>query len=275
MDEILTISDQEYLRIITSVRTARNIDIASYQPAITKHRFARAAQIYGFKDIPSMIERLQTDKVFMDMFLKEIKASTTEMFRDPQTWLEIENILRDKLREEAILKIWVPDVCGDDELLSILVLLSRTEMLNKTTIYATSAYQHCLELCQKGFVDNKKYEISETNFKKMNEQNRLEDYVTPCNKGHRFSQQLLSKVIFLNQSVVKDNPPDKGMNLILFRNRSLYYSTPAKKRLLEQLTGSLLPGGYLALGIGENLNGMDVATQYTQVSKTEKIFRKK
>ncbi len=275
MDEIITISDEQYLRIITSIRTARNIDIASYQPIITKHRFARAARAYGFKDISSMINRLITDKVFMDMLLKEIKASTTEMFRDPQTWLELENILREKFKQEVMIKIWVPDVCGDDELHSILALLSKTGMLNKTMIYATSAYPHCLEICQKGFIDSKKYEISETNFKKMDEQNKIEEYVKPCDKGYRFAPELLSKVIFLNQSVVMDNPPDKGMGLILFRNRSLYYSTPAKKRLLDHLTNSLIPGGYLVMGIGENMNGLDAATQYTQVSKTEKIFRKK
>lgn len=275
MDEMLTISDEEYLRILATVRTARNIDLTNYQPIITKHRFVRFAQDHGFQSASMLIERLQTDKIFIELFLKSIKVSTTEMFRDPQTWIEINRLLNDKLKQEAMIKIWVPDVCGDDELNSLLILLSKNGMLHKSMVYATSAYQFCLDGCMTGTLDNKKYEISETNYKKMGDGNTLSEFVSQRDRFHKFSPQLLGKAIFIKQSVVNDNPPDQGFNLILFRNRSLYYTNPAKKKLLEQLSKSLIPGGYLVMGIGENINGLDVASQYTQISKSEKIFRKK
>lgn len=275
MDEMLTISDEEYLRILATVRTAGNIDLTNYQPMITKHRFVKFAQDHGFRNPSMLIERLQIDKIFMELFLKSVKVSTTEMFRDPQTWIEIDRLLKEKLKQETVIKIWVPDVCGDDELNSLLALLSKNGMLHKSMVYATSAFQFCLDNCMTGSIDNKKYEISETNYKKMGAGNSISEFVSPNDRFHRFSQQLLSKAIFIKQGDVSGNPPDQGFNLILFRNRTLYYTNAAKKRILDQLTRSLIPGGYLILGIGENMNGTESAPQYTQISKSEKIFRKK
>ncbi len=275
MDELFTISDEEYMRIAATLRTLRNIDLSYYQPVITKHRFARFAKAHGYTSTSMLIEKLQYDKKIADMLIDGIKVQTTEMFRDPQTWIELESILRDKLNQESIIKIWIPDICGDDELNSMLVALSRCKMLHKAMVYATSVNQGCISNAQKGEIDCKKYEASDANFKRMNAENNLQSYVTNCDKSYRFSPQLLEKAIFIKQSVLSDPPPDNGFNLILFRNRTLYYTQMAQKRLIESLTKSLLAGGYLVMGVGESISGLEQAAQYTQVSKTEKIFRKK
>lgn len=275
MESIITISDEEYLRIIAIIRTTRDMDLSNYQPSILKHRITRFAQLHGFMNITTIIDKMKMDKVFVDIFLKEVKAPTTEMFRDPQTWMEIDKILGERLKQESMVKIWIPDICGDDELYSMIAMLHRNGMLQKSLVYATSHYQSCIDGCQEGYIDKKKYEISNDNFMKMETGGSIADFIKPFDKGYKFSNQLLQKAIFIKQSVQNDNPPDQGFNLILFRNRLLYFNPGAKKRLVEQLTKSLLPGGYLILGIGENINGLDVANQYTQVSKTEKIYRKK
>jgi len=275
MDELFTITDEEYMRIVAVLRTTRNMDLSYYQPVITRHRFTRFAQAHGFTNASILIDKLQTDKVFADMLINQIKVQTTEMFRDPQTWTELETILTEKLSQETIIKIWIPDICGDDELNTMLVSLSRCRMLHKAIVYATSSSQNCIAEAQKGEIDSKKYEASDANFKRMSSINNLAEYVKACDKWYKFSPELLGKAIFIKQSVLSDPPPDKGFNLILFRNRALYYSQIAQKRLVDTLTKSLLTGGYLVLGVGENISGLDQASQYTQVSKTEKIFRKK
>ena len=275
MDEMLTITSEEYVRIAAALRNARDIDLSYYQPVVTRHRFTKFAQEHGFSKASMLIERIQTDKLFADMMISQIKVSTTEMFRDPQTWLEVEAILKERLSQESLIKIWIPDICGDDELSSMLVILSRCNMLHKSMVYATSEFQSCIAGAQKGEIDSKKYEASEGNLKRMMPEESLQNYVSPSDKWYILSRGLLSKAIFIKQSVLSDPPPDKGFNLILFRNRALYYTGKAKKRLIETLAGSLLPGGYLLLGIGENIGGADQEAQFVQASKTENIFRKK
>lgn len=275
MDELLTISDDEYRRIITTLRTVRDIDLTVYQPILLRHRFARFTCAHGYNNASVVIEKLLTDKLFVDMFLKEIRINTTEMFRDPQMWTELEQILVQKLNQETLLKIWVPDINGDDELNSLLLILDRNKMLNKSMVYATSPYLKCLEECQECLIDSKKYETSEANFQRMDPGNSLAQYLTKNDKYFAFSKELLGKAIFLKQSIINDAPPDKGFNLILLRNRTLAYSSNTRRNVLSKLTQCLVQGGYLVIGIGENLKGIEQSSQYVPVSKTENIFRKK
>jgi chemotaxis protein methyltransferase CheR len=197
------------------------------------------------------------------------------MFRDSEFWAELESIIIDRLSPERFIKIWVPDVCGDDELNTLLVILDRNRLMYKATIYATSQHQHALDDSRDSNIDFKKFEISEANFKRINEQNTLIPYLERQEKYYKFSPQLLDKVIFLRQRISQDPPPDNGFNLILFRNRSLYYNSMVRRTALEKIAQSLMPGGYLILGTGENIADTDLPQIITQVSKNEKIYKKK
>ena len=88
-------------------------------------------------------------------------------------------------------------------------------------------------------------------------------------------ESFLDKVIFIKQCLSKDTPPDKGFNLILFRNRCLFYNPTIRRTAIEKIGQSLMPGGYLAIGSGENLDETDQQVLLTQASKTEKIYKKK
>ena len=197
------------------------------------------------------------------------------MFRDSEFWAELESIIIDRLSPERFIKIWVPDVCGDDELNTLLVILDRNRLMYKATIYATSQHQHALDDSRDSNIDFKKFEISEANFKRINEQNTLIPYLERQEKYYKFSPQLLDKVIFRRQRTSQDPPPDNGFNLILFRNRSLYYNSMVRRTALEKIAQSLMPGGYLILGTGENIADTDLPQIITQVSKNEKIYKKK
>ena len=275
MEEVTTITDEELRRVITMVRTINDIDLGQYQPVILRHRICRFAALQGYKSASELVEKLISDRSLANIFLQKIMVQTTEMFRDAEFWGELEGIITDKLSAERFIKIWVPDICGDDELNTLLVIISRNNLLHKATIYATSQLQQAIDDSRNSNIDFKKFEISEANFKRIGDDNTLVPYLERQEKYYKFSPQLLDKVIFLRQSISNDTPPDKGFNLILFRNRSLYYNTTIRRTAIEKICQSLIPGGYLAIGTGENIIDADKQQTLTQVSKTEKIYRKK
>ena len=275
MEDLTNITDEELRRVIQTVRTIDDVDLGQLQTVILRHRVARFATLQGYESGAKLVDKLITDRSLIHIFLKKIYVPTTEMFRDSEFWTELEGIINDKLSTERFIKIWVPDICGDDELNTLLVILSRNNLLHKATIYATSQFQQAIDDSRESHIDTKKFEISEANFKRMDSDNSLIPYLERQEKFYKFSPQLLDKVIFLRQSVSKDPPPDKGFNLILFRNRCLYYNATTRRTTIEKTGQSLMPGGYLVLGAGENLAETDQQAILTQVSKTEKIYRKK
>ena len=275
MEDLTNITDEELRRIIQMVRTIDDVDLGQLQPVILRHRVWRFAMLQGFESASKLVEKLVTDRSLIHIFLQKISVPTTELFRDAEFWNELETIINDKLSIERFIKIWVPDICGDDELNSLLVILSRNNLLHKATIYATSPFQQVINNCKESYIDPKKFETSEANFKRIHSDNTLLPYLERLEKNYKFSPALLDKVIFLKQCVSTDPPPDKGFNLILFRNRCLYYNPTTRRTALEKIGQSLMPGGYLALGFGENLDETEQQALLTQASKTEKIYKKK
>ena len=275
MEELTTITDEELRRIITIVRTIDDIDLGKCPAVILRHRVSKFVTSQGFDSASQLLDKLITDRALIHIFLQKLAVPTTEMFRDAEMWTELEDTINQKLSPETFIKIWVPDVSGDDELNTLLVILSRNKLMNKATIYATSQMQHCIDESRNSMLDTKKFEISEANFKRINSENSLMPYVERQEKYYKFSPQLLDKVIFLKQSISTDPPPDKGFNLILFRNRGLYYNATIRRMVLDKICQSLMPGGYLVLGTGENLASPEQAATLTQVSKTENIYKKK
>ncbi|MCR5455626.1 MAG: hypothetical protein K6F33_11625 [Bacteroidales bacterium] len=274
MEDLTTITEEELRRVISTVRTINDIDLGQYQPVILRHRIFRLMALQGYESASKLVDKLITERSLINIFMQKIAIPTTEMFRDAEFWTELEGIINNKLSAERFIKIWVPDICGDYELNTLLVILSRNELLHKATVYATSQLQQTIDDSKNSCIDFKKFEISEANFKRIGNDNTLLPYLEKQEKYYKFSPQLLDKVIFLRQSISQDPPPDNGFNLILFRNRALYYNATTRSTAIEKICQSLIPGGYLAIGAGETIDDADQQT-ITQVSKTEKIYRKK
>ena len=274
MDEVLNISEEDFRRIVSAVRTASKVDLIHYEPLLLCHRFERFMQMQGYSSVSVLIEKIMQDRVFVDILLNRIRVQTTEMFRDPQMWRELEQNVFPRLRGESVIKIWVPDVCGDDELNTLLIMLDRNDLLSKSMVYATSAYAKVLADVKIGQIDAKKLEISLDNYSRLEPNGSIEGYFERLDKYTCFSSKLLSNVIFIERSLIFDNPPDKGFNLVLFRNRALNYSQYTRKSIIEKLYKSMIIGGYFILGIGENLKGLEQVTNFVSMSKTENIFRK-
>ena len=275
MEDLINITDEELRRVIQTVRTIEDVDLGHFQPVILQHRICRFAALQGYESVSKLVEKLITDRSLIHIFLQKIAVTTTEMFRDAEFWTELESIIKDKLSAERFIKIWVPDICGDDELNTLLVILSRNNLMHKATIYATSQFQQAIDNSRESYIDTKKFEISDANFKRMHSGNSLLPYLERLEKYYKFSPKLLDKVIFIKQSISKDTPPDKGFNLILFRNRCIYYNPTTRRTAIEKMGQSLMPGGYLAIGSGENLDETDQQSMLVQVSKNEKIYKKK
>lgn len=274
MEDILYISMDDIRRIVTTVRTVSGVDLNCYEPIVLCHRIEVFMQRQGFIAAEALVQKLMQDKVFCDFFLSRIRIQTTELFRDPQMWKELEANVFSKLKYESVIKIWVPDVCGDDELNTLLIMLDKNNLLSKSMVYATSPYPKTLAEAQLGQVDAKKLEISIENYQRAFAGSTIDYYFEKVDKFQMFSRKLLNHAIFIKQSVINDNPPDQGFNLVLFRNRSLLYNSFSRKATIEKLYKSILPGGYFVIGIGENLKGLEQAVSFTPVSKTENIFKK-
>ncbi len=275
MEDLFNISESGFRKITSTVRTAGSYDLIHFEPILLCHRIERFMQLHGYSTPEMLVEKMVRDKNFADFFIEGMRVPTTEMFRDPQMWVELEQNVFPKFKYESVVKIWVPDICGDDELNSLLIILEKNNLLQKSMVYATCGFERGIEDAKFSQSELKKMEVGKENYRNVFGNNgSLEDYFSKSDKMFVFSHQLSEKAIFLKHDLMTEAPPDMGFNLILFRNRALFYSMQARKNCIEKLYHSLIGGGYFIIGIGETLRGLEQSTSFVPNSKTENIFKK-
>lgn len=275
IDEFETIPYEDFRKIISTVRPLRDVDFTYFAQDILMHRMSRSMYMHGVQSPDRLINKLIADNYFADLFLSELFVPTTEMFRDASMWKFFEDNIIEKLKNETLCKIWVPQICGDDELFSLLTILHRKRILNRCTVYATSPVQKILNDAKSGYIEQKKIEISSSNFKKIDPDADLNHYLTKEDKYDYFSQELLNNVIFIKRGIIGTPPPDNGFNLVLFRDRMLYLNVQTKKAVIDSLAKTIVSGGFFIIGIRENLTGCDFRGSFIPVSKNENIYVKK
>jgi chemotaxis protein methyltransferase CheR len=86
----------------------------------------------------------------------------------------------------------------------------------------------------------------------------LMKHFTQVDEGSwQINKNILSQVKFFEFNLLKDKFPSDAYHIIFCRNVLIYQDLKNKNAILNNIYDSLLPGGYLFLGNGESLIGVD------------------
>ena len=105
IDEFETIPYEDFRKIISTVRTLRDVDFTYFAQDILMHRMSRSMYMHGVQSPDRLINKLIADNYFADLFLSELFVPTTEMFRDASMWKFFEDTIIEKLKNETLCKI--------------------------------------------------------------------------------------------------------------------------------------------------------------------------
>jgi len=83
---------------------------------------------------------------------------------------------------------------------------------------------------------------------------QLARFFTPTDDGrHQVRPEVRELVEFRHHNLAQEAPPDDGLDLVLCRNVTIYFSRDTTRALVRRLHGALRDGGYLFLGHSETL----------------------
>jgi len=92
-----------------------------------------------------------------------------------------------------------------------------------------------------------------------------ERFFLPTADGrHQVRPEVRELVELRHHNLVRDQPPDDQLDLVLCRNVTIYFSRETTRALMGRLHGALRDGGYLLLGHSETL--WQVSTQFRLVA---------
>ncbi len=268
---ILGISDMKNL--FQSLNNNYSIDLSNYALSSLKSRVEDFMFNYHFSSIDELIHKVESDASFFQLLLNKVLVETTEMFRDPEFWnfLKINILTRNNYQNE--LKIWIPECNSGEELYTLQIIIHQLNLQHKIKVCLTTLSPLNIERITKANLEIKKMEINCANFERYQEEGNLEEYFTNKANSFKLNPEIIENAEIISHNLFSDKIPGI-FDLIIFRNKMLYYNPSLKIDALKILNTGLKPGGYIAIGIKESLDFPGWDQEFTVISESERIFKK-
>lgn len=272
MGNINNIGIIEYRNVIKTIKENYGIDFSHRAFTAFVRSIERAMTLNSIRTIDDLIHTLNTNKNFIHRFISDISINETEMFRDPNLWIELrENIIPRFLKKDS--HIWVPEVTSGEELFSLILVLKELNLLDSVKITATCFGRNQLDIIKEAAFPLKEMEINNANFDRYKSKLKLKTFYTENNSNASFDKELLRSVNLKQFEFVSDELP-KEVDLVLYRNKMLYYNKRMQHSVISKITESLKVGGILICGVKEDLESSGSEKDYIIINENESIYKK-
>jgi len=260
--------------LISAVNHHKQFDLGQYELISLRLQVSQFLSQYRISNTDNLLDRLAKDRFFYEEFLHHICVEPTSMFRDPELWIILKNELLPDLAKASEIRIWLPQCSSGEELFSLAVLLKEADLHNKASILVTGISSLYLKELKLGKFNKAKYGASENNYSKYNGLNEFNKLFRQKDQDLYFDTSFIRNINFSLQDITAEIP-EGNLDLVLFRNRLLYFNCKSREEALRLVSRSLRRGGYLILGFRESLHGSSLSEEFSIVNSTEKIYQKK
>jgi chemotaxis protein methyltransferase CheR len=260
--------------LLESIHRRHGYDFRNYSRASLMRRVACLMGKIGVDHISDVIPRiLHDDKVFDDL-LREMSITVTEMFRDPSFYASIRENVIPYLRSYPLVKIWHAGCATGEEVYSMAIMLKEEGLYDRVQIYATDFNNEAIDKAREGIYPLGKMKKFMANHNKTAPKGSFSEYYHAKYNRAKMSDSLKENITFANHNLVTDGVFGE-MNVIVCRNVLIYFDKDLQNRALKLFRDSLCNRGFLCLGSKESLQFTDIAQEFEDVSKKERIFRKR
>ncbi|RDY22500.1 protein-glutamate O-methyltransferase CheR [Romboutsia maritimum] len=228
----------------------------------------------GFADFKSYIDSLMQDKTGeqVSILVEKLTTNFTYFMREEMHYEFLKDeVLLPSLKKPPIggIKIWSAASSTGEEAYCIAMLASAILGKNsksKVHITASDISNNVLKKAKAGIYSEDKLSKLPQSwvknfFQKINEKN----YVVIENVKNLIE----FKYFNLNNSIGWDKCK---YDVIFCRNVMIYFDNPTKQKLCKKLYESLKPGGYLIIGMSENLSNLETDFECVKPSVYKKRF---
>ena len=274
MDNIqtLNIKISDFKNLLYNIRDNYKIDFSDYSLSSLKRRVELFSLKYHINTNDELIYRLNKDNKFFQLFLKSILVDETEMFRDSEFWNELKENIIDKSKNNEELKIWLPHCNSGEELYSLLILLDKLNLIDHSSICVSSLSSVNIDRISEASIELKNMEANNANYERSKIGVNLMNYFKKKPYYVEF-KDLFQNTSIIKHDIILDEVPDK-FDIILFRNKMLYFNKQLSNKVLVKLKNALKSKGLIAVGIKENINYPGYEKELSVICANEKIYKK-
>lgn len=259
--------------IILAVKKLFSYDLSVFSPANLQLLISSYIEAKGIQLPDILISRMNDYPDVFEDLLCWLDVTDTEMFRNPDVWISLNRkIIPDLLREGCSPKVWFPSCSTGEELYSFAILAHEYAYREKIELSASSISRLRLKEAERGLFMGNTLDISRENYYRSEGKIEIEHYIEKIDKYIVRKKQIRHKIDFSLQDPIPQKR-EQPVDLIIFKNRLIYYTPAAGIRVVNNLLDSLSGGGYLVLGYKEKISDKKLLSRLRQVSDEEKIYQ--
>ncbi len=249
-------------------------DFRHYARASVKRRVQRILEKTGCARISEIIPRLLYDEAFSQTAIQEFSVSVTEMFRDPEFYRALRQIVVPYLKTYPYIRVWHAGCAMGEEVYSMAILLQEEGLYDRSTIFATDFNEAVLGKAREGIYALRDIRQYTLNYMSAGGTRSFGDYYHAKYESAIMDPSLKSRVTFASHNLATDGVFGE-LHVIFCRNVLIYFDKELQNRVLGLFADSLTPGGFLCLGSKETLQYSDMADHFKIIDERTKIFQKR
>jgi chemotaxis protein methyltransferase CheR len=249
-------------------------DFRDYGKAHAKRRVLHRLALSGIGSVSELQQKVLYDESFFHVLLQDLSINTTEMFRDPDFFQSIRDLVIPVLKTYPFLKIWHAGCSTGEEVYSMAILLKEEGLLNRTQIYATDFNPSVLQKAREAIYPASQMKEYTRNYIKSGGKFSFSDYYNARYDSAILKKILKENIVFADHNLVTDSVFGE-MNLVMCRNTLIYFNKNLQDKVIGLFRDSLVSGGFLCLGSKESITFSPHKDIFEPVVAKWKIFRKK
>lgn len=260
----MKLTNHDFLRLKNYMYNNYGINLENKRTLI-ETRLLLIVKKLGFTDFKSYIDNLMKDSTGeqASIIVEKLTTNFTYFMREEQHYEFLKNEILMKKPRMGSIKIWSAASSTGEEPYCIAMLSSSVfgkAAKCKVSITASDISNNVLKQAKAGIYSEEKISKLPISWKKsflrkVNEKSYMID--------ESVKQLIDFKYFNLNNSLGWEK---NKYDVIFCRNVMIYFDTPTKQRLIKRLYDSLKPGGYLIIGMSENLSNLKTDFQRVKPS---------
>ena len=268
------VEDVEIRLLLESLQRIYGYDFRDYAEASIKRRLNHWLAESEFATFSQAQSHLLRDRGAFESLVRGITVNVTEMFRDPAFFKAVREQVVPFLKTYPFVKIWHAGCATGEEAYSMAILLNEEGMAGRYRMYATDINETVLQKASEGIIPMAEMQRFTRNYQKSGGSASFADYYTARYDRAILSAALKKDIVFAPHNLAVDGEFGE-MNMVLCRNVMIYFKPALKERCLQLFDSSLLPGGFLCLGLKETLEKRKIGERYTELAPPLRIYRKR
>jgi chemotaxis protein methyltransferase CheR len=257
---------------VQGMRERYGYDFSQYAPASLLRRVRQLVVDQGAGTISALTGRTLHEPDFLDAVLQGLSVPVSEMFRDPPVFRALRDKVLPMLASYPRINIWQAGCAHGQEVYSLAILLEEAGLYDRCQIYATDFSERALAQAREGIYPDREAQQWSRNYQAAGGLHSLGDYYSARYHFIKLDDRLRRNVTFANHNLVADEVFCEA-HLVMCRNVLIYFSNALQNRTLALFRDSLVRGGFLCLGLRENLDFAPVAREFSPVDAALRIYR--